>query len=142
MNHQSQEHPRGLGRIDESAWRWCHVRPCHRLLKARRKRCNQSRLFLLPVRPRSTWHVSSLIDADAPREQKTRECNEHFIPKYGEIKTHDRFEARRDEVGGGGGGLLISKPAVIPPPPPFSLPDRAFPRRLGSNCRNALCGNC
>lgn len=38
------------------------------------------------------------------REQRARACNEHFIPKYGEIKTHDRYEARRDGGWGGWGG--------------------------------------
>lgn len=87
-------------------------------------------------------HASSLTDA--PPEQKMHECNKHFIPKYGEIKP--AIDLKPGEMRGGGGDarLLISKLAVIPPPPPppFSLSDRAFPQRLGSNCRSALCGNC
>lgn len=69
------------------------------------------------------------------------ECNKHFIPKYGEIKPE--IDLKPGEMRGGENArLLISNLAVIPPPPPFSLSDRAFPQRLGSNCRTALCGNC
>lgn len=64
----------------------------------------------------------------------------HFIPKYEEIKP--TIDLKPGEMRGGNARLLISNLAVIPPPPPFSLSDRAFPQRLGSNCRTAVCGNC